>query len=206
VKYESHLASDLGGLDVDAVPGPVFHLKPARGLLELLQLDPGLDGAGVLAHVWKRRAGAPNGDIATVEIRHSCPTRRRVSHVLMAPGALESVGSVFEVRVQPVEAETFIDREPLLQLRAGQLDVDHRRPALADEGGAADLTGRDPLRDAPWDDAAHFGKFRLADYGQGKNLLFQGQRPLQPQNVLPQGFRGSKQWKQQKPGCTAAGS
>jgi hypothetical protein len=50
---------------------------------------------------------------------------------------------------EAVQPEPFVDREPLLQLRGGQFDVDQRPLAGADNGGAVYLAGCDPLGDAP---------------------------------------------------------
>ena len=58
-----------------------------------------------------------------------------------------------------VFSESFVDREPLAQLSAGNIDVDHCRPALADDGGAVEYALRDPLRDAPLRHVAQLGKF-----------------------------------------------
>jgi hypothetical protein len=48
---------------------------------------------------------------------------------------------------QAVESVPFVSSEPLLQLRAGQVDVDQAALARADDGGAVDLPFLQPLRD-----------------------------------------------------------
>ena len=53
--------------------------------------------------------------------------------------------------------------EPLAQLRAGQLGVDHGRAAFADDALAVDLAARNPLRDARCADVALPRELRLAD-------------------------------------------
>ena len=54
-----------------------------------------------------------------------------------------------------------------LELGAGELDVDQRPLAGADNGSSVYLAGCDPLGDAPRADAAHLGEFRFADQRQG---------------------------------------
>ena len=49
---------------------------------------------------------------------------------------------------RPVEAVSFVDRQALAQLSAGQFGVDQCRAALADDGGAVSLAARNPLQDA----------------------------------------------------------
>lgn len=48
---------------------------------------------------------------------------------------------------QAVEAVPFVSSEPLLQLRAGQVDVDQAALARANDGGAVDFPFLQPLRD-----------------------------------------------------------
>ena len=64
--------------------------------------------------------------------------------------------------------------EPLAQLRAGQLGVDHGRPAFADDGGAGDVAGREPVGDVALGDVSQPGEFRFTDYGQGGDSEFRG--------------------------------
>jgi hypothetical protein len=55
---------------------------------------------------------------------------------------------VVEILVdRPLSPLPFVSSEPLLQLRAGQVDVDQAALARADDGGAVDLPFLQPLRD-----------------------------------------------------------
>ena len=51
-------------------------------------------------------------------------------------------GRIVKLGVQAVEAVSFVDRQPLAQLSAGQVVVEHCPLALADDGGAVNLAAR----------------------------------------------------------------
>ena len=137
---------------MDAMSGPVFHLELASQdlvLLELLGLDPGVYGLGVLT--FALRCGKV-GQFNCWGFPDSCRRRR----------------GVIQFGVQAVEAAAFVDRAPLAHLGDGNFAVDLCRPALTDDRGAGDLALLQPLRDTRRTDVAHFGKFGLADDWQGE--------------------------------------
>jgi hypothetical protein len=87
---------------------------------------------------------------------------RRECDVGMFPISLARSGANCrrrDIGRQAVESVPFVSSEPLLQLRAGQVDVDQGALALADDRGAVDQASRDPLGDASLRDVAHLGKF-----------------------------------------------
>jgi hypothetical protein len=75
---------------------------------------------------------------------------RRECDVGMFPISLARSGANCrrrDIGRQAVESVPFVSSEPLLQLRAGQVDVDQGALARADDGGAVDLPFLQPLRD-----------------------------------------------------------
>jgi hypothetical protein len=125
----------------------------------------------------RARADRPCGNFAPRRARpparlllHPPPRARRFERVGLAGNAMSecfrfrSRGPGANCRRrdigrQAVESVPFVSSEPLLQLRAGQVDVDQGALALADDGGAVNQARGDPLSDAPLRDVAHLGKF-----------------------------------------------
>jgi hypothetical protein len=115
-----HLAGDIGSNHPLAVAGQLFHFLLASQdfvLLELLGLDPGVDGLGVLVIGGGRR-------------RCASDTQRMVIADGLDDIHARRLGvNAVKLGVQAVEAATLVDRAPLFELRLGDIDVDRGRPA-----------------------------------------------------------------------------